>query len=427
MGGSIKLVTVGVPIYNAEAYLLECMYSIMRQSYTDIEIICVDDCTQDNSATVIKQLMKLDPRIKLITHKQNRGLGGARNTVIREARGEYILFVDADDGLAPDAVENLLHALEQSQAQVAMGAALSFYPDGYQSKESTFHYRKYVASQVKDLKTESDRYEIINMWPSAWAKLFRMSIIREHNLCFPEKLLYEDHWFYYSYFRYVSKFSYINQTVYYYRKARPGSITSFATGREEEIFKVIQGIEDRLKGLLSKEYYDRAVMRLSYRLLNERQYVLSDNSSVWCSYAKKSRKYLLERFDAHKLQDSIDTFEQETSDFYRFIFDPFFAIKFSLKEKLKEHRHIRNIVRKLKKLPPIQPKIPEVHIQRVEYMNDPVLSAISYNEELRLKQYNKIKKLQKEEAEKKKRMKQKQLMEKEMDEILSLYADYSKT
>ena len=83
------MISVVVPIYNVENYLDECLKSIITQTYTDIEVLCVDDCTLDNSINIVKKYMRVDPRIKLISHEENRGLGGARNTGIRFAQGEY--------------------------------------------------------------------------------------------------------------------------------------------------------------------------------------------------------------------------------------------------------------------------------------------------------------------------------------------------
>ena len=107
------MISVILPIYQVENYIDECLNSIMVQTYGDIEIICVNDCTMDNSITIVKEYMKKDKRIRLINHSENRGLGGARNTGIDSANGEYILFVDSDDYIHKTLVEKLYHALKE--------------------------------------------------------------------------------------------------------------------------------------------------------------------------------------------------------------------------------------------------------------------------------------------------------------------------
>lgn len=97
------MISVIVPIYNVQNYIAECLESIISQTYRDLEIICVDDCGLDNSISIVKKYMKKDDRIKLVHHEENQGLGGARNTGISVANGEYIYFMDSDDKIERDA------------------------------------------------------------------------------------------------------------------------------------------------------------------------------------------------------------------------------------------------------------------------------------------------------------------------------------
>ncbi len=83
-------VSVIVPVYNVEDYLIECLTSIINQTLKEIEIICIDDCGTDNSINILKEYAKKDDRIRIISHKENKGLGPARNTGIKESKGEYI-------------------------------------------------------------------------------------------------------------------------------------------------------------------------------------------------------------------------------------------------------------------------------------------------------------------------------------------------
>ena len=112
------LVSIVVPIYNVQEYIAECLYSLIRQTYRNIEIICVDDCTLDNSMYIVRQIQRIDSRIKLVTHTENRGLGGARNTGIGVATGKYIMFVDSDDTIEKNMLERLFYVQQQTNADV---------------------------------------------------------------------------------------------------------------------------------------------------------------------------------------------------------------------------------------------------------------------------------------------------------------------
>ena len=103
-------ISVIVPIYKCEDFLDDCLKSVCEQTFRDIEIICVDDCTPDNSVAIVEQYQARDDRIKLIRHEHNLGLGGARNTGIRAAAADFIASVDSDDTMKPHMIETLWEA-----------------------------------------------------------------------------------------------------------------------------------------------------------------------------------------------------------------------------------------------------------------------------------------------------------------------------
>ena len=90
-------ISIIIPVYNVEKYLRECLDSCINQTLADIEIICVDDCSPDNSIKILEEYQAKDYRIKIFRHEKNKNLGAARNTGIQNAIGEYVWFVDSDD------------------------------------------------------------------------------------------------------------------------------------------------------------------------------------------------------------------------------------------------------------------------------------------------------------------------------------------
>ena len=115
----MNLVSIVVPVYNAENYLTDCVDSIRAQSYQNIEILLVDDGSTDTSASLCDQLGQLDPRIRVI-HNSNHGVSNARNTGLDQATGEYILFVDSDDTISPNLVRDNLEELVSDNSDISL-------------------------------------------------------------------------------------------------------------------------------------------------------------------------------------------------------------------------------------------------------------------------------------------------------------------
>lgn len=111
-----------LPIYNVEKFLPRCLDSVINQTFTDIEIICVDDCSPDGSAAILADYAARDPRIRIITHEQNKGLMWARKTAYDVANGEWFFFLDSDDYITHDAIELLLKGAEKTpEAKIIVG------------------------------------------------------------------------------------------------------------------------------------------------------------------------------------------------------------------------------------------------------------------------------------------------------------------
>lgn len=124
-------VSIIIPFYNVEAYFSDCLHSVLTQDFADFEIILVDDASPDGSRSIAESFAASDDRIRIVTHAANAGLGPARNTGVRYARGEYILFLDSDDLLAsPEALGRLVQAAQQTGCRVVVGSCERLMPDG---------------------------------------------------------------------------------------------------------------------------------------------------------------------------------------------------------------------------------------------------------------------------------------------------------
>ena len=352
------MISVILPIYQVENYIEECLNSILTQTYEDIEIICINDCSMDNSITIVKEYMKKDKRVRLVNHSENRGLGGARNTGIDSANGEYILFVDSDDYIHKTMVEKLYHALKEYNADASV-CGMMLFTDRDQKAETTFHYDELAIHKLYNIS--SDKELLTNLWPSAVNKLFSLAKIREYNIRFKERILYEDHTFFYEYFLKSDNFAYIKEPLYFYRKARPLSITSGVTGRENEIFKIIGYISDIFNNNFCKQVADRLSMKIAIRLLYERRWVFVSHDYAYYKYLKEVSQYL-SKYDKNYLLRCKDSFIADD--------DPIFCTpsevdalerKRKESEKREHHSPLKKIKRRLKTVPVVRHALEKRH------------------------------------------------------------------
>jgi len=207
-----------VPVYNTEKYLEECLEKLTNASFKDIEIICVNDGSTDNSELILKKYKTKDGRIKLL-NQENKGLGSARNRGLEAACGEYITFVDSDDYIDIFAYEKLLENIKD--ADIACFGVEIF------GDVSPFIKRmdeKYYKIRYKGRHKLNDKLKI-NTNASVCNKIFKRNLIEKYKIKFPEKLHYEDFFFYWAYIIRAKNAYFTNEPFYKYRRHK-GSIMS---------------------------------------------------------------------------------------------------------------------------------------------------------------------------------------------------------
>lgn len=190
---SKEIISVIVPVYNVELYLERCIQSICRQSYSNLEIILIDDGSLDRCPEICDQLAQQDSRIAVI-HKANGGLSSARNAGLRAASGDYIGFIDSDDWIEPDMYECLYNLLEEYQADIAICGANSVDSEG--KIVGTGKYPEKILGYKQVTIYENEQILAAHLKPSndinagVWNKLYRREIVE--GIEFPESKLYED-------------------------------------------------------------------------------------------------------------------------------------------------------------------------------------------------------------------------------------------
>ena len=216
------MISVIIPVYNVEAYLKECVDSVLAQTYLDYEIILVDDGATDRSGQICDDYAQMDQRVRVI-HQKNGGLSAARNTGMKAALGEYILFLDSDDYLLVNSLQDLhAHAVE-NQADVVFFDGFVFY-DGCEPNDADIRY-----SRKKRYKTENGRSILYKQLKHEEYRtavplmLFRRQYLSDHKLTFMEGILHEDELFTYLVYNADGMVAHCHEELYA-RRMRPGSI-----------------------------------------------------------------------------------------------------------------------------------------------------------------------------------------------------------
>ena len=235
---SFPIVSIIIPVYKVEPYIIKCIDSVLHQNYRFLEIILVDDKTPDNSMQMAidyieQSKLHHDLHFKYVKHDCNRGLSAARNTGIDAATGEYLFFLDSDDEITSDCIEKLVKEVEEGNYDVACG---NFRIDGYVSN----YWKNY---QHKELKSH-ERMEILrhfinhNVYMMAWNKLVRRKLITSKLLYFKEGIIHEDELWSFLLSNQASSMSVIMDVTYIYR-VREDSIITANSKRKSFSSKII--------------------------------------------------------------------------------------------------------------------------------------------------------------------------------------------
>ena len=229
------LISVIVPAYNAEAFLDQCLQSIVLQDYSRLEIIVVDDGSTDGTAALCDQWAERDERIRVI-HQPNGGHSAARNAALDVMTGELVMMVDSDDVLHPEFVSTLLELQQRDDADIAVGGYIPFYGDA-----------PAFPTQEKPSLRRYDQQDAIlavlyqhGLTHSPWGRLFKASLF--DGIRFPLGIIYEDLAIIYPLLKKCSKISTTSRVLYGYRQHDSNSMRVFSP-RRADVLKVCEQLE----------------------------------------------------------------------------------------------------------------------------------------------------------------------------------------
>lgn len=214
------MISVIVPVYNAQKYLEETLDAIIAQTYEDYELLLVDDGSKDESPAICDKYAANDKRVKVF-HNENMGASGARNFGLRMAQGDYIAFIDSDDIVDKDYLEQLYDKYTKPEVDVVLCGFDRFYKDDLDNKVEYLLGNEEVTNVTsnKELAMLFTVPKTSLSGVSIWAKLYKRSIIVDNNISFPVDISYEeDCCFNLLYYRHVREAVYIKKNLYHYRQ-----------------------------------------------------------------------------------------------------------------------------------------------------------------------------------------------------------------
>ncbi len=217
-----KKLSIIVPVYNAEEYMEKCLDRLLEQSYKNIEIIIVNDCSQGNCEEIANKYMGIDERIKYIKHEKNKGLFQARITGASIATGEYIAFLDSDDYVSIDYYRTLMNNIQENNSDIAMGNMVLEYDDGRKEEYNLFNAKKLNLVGEECLEEYFDQEGLSFDWHIIWNKIYRVEIwnkaLKHYKKITTHLLMTEDFAFSTVLFYYAKKLTKVENDCVYYCK-----------------------------------------------------------------------------------------------------------------------------------------------------------------------------------------------------------------
>ena len=217
-----KKLSIIVPVYNAEQYMEKCLDRLLEQSYKNIEIIIVNDCSKGNCEEIANKFKEKDSRVKYIKHEVNKGLFQARLTGSSIATGEYIAFLDSDDYVSIDYYRTLMNNIQENNSDIAMGNMVLEYDSGERIVYNLFNAKHLNLTGEECLKAYFDQEGLSFDWHTIWNKVYNIEIwkkaLKHYKKITTHLLMTEDFAFSTVLFYYAKKLTNVENDCIYYCK-----------------------------------------------------------------------------------------------------------------------------------------------------------------------------------------------------------------
>jgi len=290
-------ISIIIPIYNSVDYLRQCLDSVISQTFTDFECICVNDGSTDNSLSILQEYANKDKRFKVFS-KENKGVSNARNTGVQLSVGEYITFIDSDDWVENNYLEELYNNFYSKDVDVCIcnlkiyNAISNMFQTDSNIKILNKLYKKLLVQKFKNTK---NIFKFISCARSVWGKLYRSSVIKNNNIVFFDNICGdEDYSFNIIFNMYAKNVVFIVDELYYYRK----QISSLTSNDERLRINTFYSFVELIKELDKRNFKNNIIKHvcidnLLYRIGKISKNVSEQNKNEMLKSIDKTLFYLL--------------------------------------------------------------------------------------------------------------------------------------
>ena len=249
-------ISILVPIYNVEKYIEKCARSLFEQTYDDLEYVFVNDCTPDNSMSILEKALKdypnRQPQVKIINHEQNQGIGQTRNTLLDNATGDYVQFVDSDDWLELNATELLVEEAKRTGAELVR--CNNYY---HQNNSATGKLNNNVANTTEAYLKKLIRCEVSS---PLWVMLIKRSLFTDNNIRLtPGINVGEDYIVSAKLYYYARSISHIDEYLYHYIMYNETRYSQMSVRAIEDHARAVIEVEQFLRRVKAYEEYKEAI------------------------------------------------------------------------------------------------------------------------------------------------------------------------
>lgn len=295
-----SLVSIIVPIYNAEKYLCDCIESILRQTYTNFELILIDDGSTDDSENIINRYALKDERIYAF-HKKNEGVSVARNFGLEKAQGEYIVFVDSDDLLPINSLEIRINSIKDSD--MVLGEYCIINESGIVERNKLFNNLSLNKNQAMNSIAINGE---LGYQGYLWNKMYKRKIIIENQISFAKGIAYnEDRLFNVKYLEHCNDIVLCNEVVYHYRQSDFGVMSLLRNMDDSRLSQIMSEFiaYDQIMTLVfneDKRLYYNIELEAIYRLI----YLKKQLSDINTIKLKKEMNCYIHKYTVNILKSS---------------------------------------------------------------------------------------------------------------------------
>ncbi len=270
-------ITVIIPVYNAEKYLRTCLDSILAQTYSDYEILIINDASKDASLSICQEYAALHQNIRIISLEQNKGVMNARCLAFKEAKGEYLLSVDADDHIEPTRLEKIVEAVIKDNSDIVItGFTRVIEKTGKQTQVSdSIHPGVYKDDMMQELKLSCMSFDKKKgnrrISPAVWMKLIKISLVEQYIEHLPKSIkMGEDALISYLAINNAKRITVLEDYSYYYRIfPSQSSGAKYYTDYFKNALSIYSFIDEKTNGAVKSAVNENIVHVSSYAVMNE--------------------------------------------------------------------------------------------------------------------------------------------------------------